>query len=155
MYAREYKISNDNPQVRLNKFSGTYYKMFMECGTNYESRNKVGQKVLDYLCDKFGIERVKLSVYNTPQLHHDWPNGLMKDKTLGRYLVGRNKIEMWNLTAKAKKEVASKTFWETLLHEFMHHYDYKVLKMSKSLHCTGFYKRITDLKTKMNNPSVD
>lgn len=146
----DYKLSNDIPQVRLNSFSGAYYKMFMECGTSYTNRNIVGQKVLDYLCDKFKIERVKLIVYNAPQLHHNNSNGSLRDKTLGRYFVGRNKIEIWNLTAKTKKDVSSKTFWDTLLHEFMHHYDYKVLKMGKSLHCVGFYKRISDLKEKMN-----
>lgn len=151
MYTKDYALSNDNPQVKLNRFSNTYYKMVMNCNSDYMSRAKVGQKVLDYLCDKYDIARVKLVVHNTPQRHHNNWNGSLKDKTLGIYCVGLNRIEIWNLTAKMQKEVSIKTFWDTLLHEFMHHYDYKVLKMGRSLHCVGFYKRITDLKVKMES----
>ena len=49
---------------------------------------------------------------------------------------------IYNTTTKTKKTIAIKTFYETLLHEFIHHYDIVGLKLGDSLHTSGFYKRI-------------
>lgn len=89
------------------------------------------------------ITEVKLTVLNKPQRKK--ANG----KTLGFYTVGRHHITIYNLTATTQKTVSIKTFYDTLLHEFMHHYDYKVLKLENSLHTSGFYQRISDLKNKL------
>lgn len=86
---------------------------------------------------------MKLTVLNKPQRKK------VNGKTLGFYTVGRNYITIYNLTATTQKTVSIKTFYDTLLHEFMHHYDYKVLKLENSLHTSGFYQRISDLKNKL------
>ena len=45
----------------------------------------------------------------------------------------------------------AKTIYETVSHEFIHHYYIVGLKLGDSLHTSGFYKRIGDLKEKLGN----
>ena len=47
------------------------------------------------------------------------------------------------------KVVAGKTFFDTLIHEFMHHLDRTLLRISSTPHSPGFYSRIDDLKRKL------
>lgn len=140
---KSYIKSNEIIEVKLKAFRNSFSKDIILCGESITDRQKVSQKCLDYLCDKFKIEKVKLTVLNKPQRKK--ANG----KTLGFYTVGRNHITIYNLTATTQKTVSIKTFYDTLLHEFMHHYDYKVLKLENSLHTSGFYQRISDLKNKL------
>lgn len=140
---KSYIKSNEITEVKLKAFRNSFSKDIILCGESITDRQKVSQKCLDYLCDKFKIEKVKLTVLNKPQRKK--ANG----KTLGFYTVGRNHITIYNLTATTQKTVSIKTFYDTLLHEFMHHYDYKVLKLENSLHTSGFYQRISDLKNKL------
>lgn len=140
---KSYIKSNEITEVKLKAFRSSFSKDIFLCGESITDRQKVSQKCLDYLCDKFKIEKVKLTVLNKPQRKK--ANG----KTLGFYTVGRNHITIYNLTATTQKTVSIKTFYDTLLHEFMHHYDYKVLKLENSLHTSGFYQRISDLKNKL------
>lgn len=140
---KSYIKSNEITEVKLKAFRSSFSKDILLCGESITDRQKVSQKCLDYLCDKFKIEKVKLTVLNNPQRKK--ANG----KTLGFYTVGRNHITIYNLTATTQKTVSIKTFYDTLLHEFIHHYDYKVLKLENSLHTSGFYQRISDLKNKL------
>jgi hypothetical protein len=54
-------------------------------------------------------------------------------------------ITLWMRTAQRRQVVAFKTFLRTLLHEVVHHLDYKYLKLEDSLHTEGFYKRESSL----------
>jgi hypothetical protein len=51
------------------------------------------------------------------------------------------RITIYLYTAKRGLMVAFKTYLKTLIHEFMHHYDWKGLKI-QSMHTAGFYKRV-------------
>ena len=46
-----------------------------------------------------------------------------------------------------------KSFADTLLHEFTHHYDTRYLKI-ESRHTAGFYKRISSLKGNLSDTTV-
>jgi hypothetical protein len=48
-------------------------------------------------------------------------------------------------TAVRRKVFAFKTFVNTLVHEFMHHYDTQRLQLGASFHTRGFYQRVRDL----------
>ena len=48
-------------------------------------------------------------------------------------------------TAVRRKVFAFKTYLNTLVHEFMHHYDHQRLKLGASFHTRGFYQRVRDL----------
>lgn len=50
-------------------------------------------------------------------------------------------ISVWMRTAQRRRVVAFRTFIRTLLHEVVHHLDYKLLRLEDSYHTQGFYKR--------------
>jgi hypothetical protein len=143
-----YKKSNDNPQVKYTKLSGKEYKALLECGESVNERYIKAKKLLDYLCTKYKIAPITLVITDKPQPNCTC-NGRLVKKTLGTYNPAFHKITMYNSTAIKKQAVSIKTFTHTLLHEFVHHYDFQVLKMENSLHCVGFYKRISDLQNKL------
>ena len=72
-----------------------------------------------------------------------WENGKTKGKG------DSPQITIYNKTAVKGDVISIKAFYDTLLHEFIHHYDYEVLKLDRSIHSAGFYKRISDLKNKL------
>jgi hypothetical protein len=139
-----YELSNKIECVTYNKFNKTYYTNLLNAKSVRE-RLKYSNELLNYLCIKYKI--------NTPQLviiDRNQPNRSNGHKC-GDYNVNRYVIRIWNKTAKLGKEVSIKQFINTLLHEFMHHYDYKVLKLDNSIHSKGFYMRISDLEKKLQN----
>ena len=54
-------------------------------------------------------------------------------------------ITVWMRTVQRRQVVAFKTFLRTLLHEVVHHLDYRMLKLADSYHTQGFYKRAESL----------
>jgi hypothetical protein len=57
-------------------------------------------------------------------------------------------IAISNKTAVRGQILAPKSFLDTLLHEWMHHYDTYRLKL-RSIHSKGFYLRLNNLKEKL------
>ena len=145
----DYEKSNKYDRVSLNRFRHTEYNALLSCGDDITERKFAAQMLLNYLCEKFGIAGVSLYVSPRPQLHTNKNNGNTKSKIYGCYYTNEHKITIYNKTAKLNKVVSIKVFADTLLHEFMHHYDYQYLKLGDSLHTAGFYKRIGDLKRKL------
>lgn len=144
-----YDKSNSITEVVLKRFSSSYSHDFLSSNTSIKDREKNAQKLVDYLCDKFKIPHCYVIISNKRQ-NHVTRNGKLVKKVYGRYLKNLNTIEIFNLTAMTKKPVAINTMYDTLLHEFMHHYDLTKLKLSDTLHTKGFYMRISDLKEKLN-----
>ena len=144
-----YEKSNKIESVSLNSFSRKEVSILLTAGESISERQKLAQSLVNYLCDKFKISRATVSVVNRSQPHSIGERGTLKSKTLGTYLVSSELITMYNLTAVRKQSVSIKTFLDTLLHEFMHHYDITYLKLGGTLHTAGFYKRISDLSNKL------
>ena len=57
----------------------------------------------------------------------------------------RDRAQVWMHTARRRQIVAFKTFLRTLLHELCHHLDYERLRLARSFHTEGFYKRESSL----------
>lgn len=140
---KDYIKSNSIESVRLKSFNKKYSSQVLKCDDDAINRHKESQVLLDYLCDKFKIERVYLKVLDTNQ------RAIRNGHVCGDYNPSFNVIRVYNRTEKKGQVVAIKSFYETLLHEFIHHYDYQVLNLGRSLHTGGFYKRIGDLKSKL------
>lgn len=144
MNSTNYEISNKIENVRLNSFKSDYSESLLNSSENIAIRQKRAETLLKYLCGKFKINNVTLLVTNK----------LRPCKGIGQiggwYVVNEKKIIIYNTTAKTNKTISIKSFYDTLLHEFIHHYDYEVIGLTDSLHTTGFYKRITDLKNKLS-----
>lgn len=110
-------------------------------------RQKLSHFLINELAFCAGIERLGVKVADKKQWHKR-RNGRVAVKKYGVYYPKTKKISIQNLTAVRGQELAPKTFLETLLHEWVHHYDFEHLKLN-SIHTKGFYERIRSLKEKL------
>ena len=54
-------------------------------------------------------------------------------------------IRVWMRTARHRQVVAFRSFLRTLLHELLHHLDYRHLRLADSFHTEGFFRRESSL----------
>jgi hypothetical protein len=94
------------------------------------------------------VPSVRLRVQDVHQPHKK-SEGRLAYKEYGAYYLDEQVIRISNLTSVRGKVVAGKTFFDTLIHEFMHHIDRKLLNLPSTPHSPGFYNRIDDLKRKL------
>lgn len=113
-------------------------------------RQYQGQRLLDVLDEAAGLPPCKLTVVDRPQ-RHSTRGGKLEMKTYGYYRIAweskpqRGTIRIYNLTAIRQQVLSPKVFLETLLHEWVHHYDFTGLQLDRSPHTSGFFARIRDL----------
>lgn len=138
-----YDLSNNIVCVKYNSFNKSYYNNLLKAKTIKE-RLYYSNELINYLCCKYKIVAPQIKIIDNNQPHNN------RGHKCGDYNVNRYVIRIWNKTAKLGKEVSIKQFINTLLHEFMHHYDNKVLHID-SIHSKGFYLRISDLEKKLQN----
>lgn len=139
-----YELSNKIESVNYNRFNKTYYNNLLKSKT-IKDRLYYSNELIKYLCNKYNIIIPQIKIIDNNQPH----NG--RGHKCGDYNINRCIIRIWNKTSKLGKEVSIKQFINTLLHEFIHHYDYKVLKLNDSIHSKGFYMRLSDLEKKLQN----
>lgn len=144
MVQTTYEKSNAVTNVRLNSFNKSYAKAMLSSKENRTDRLRKAQKLLDYLCDKFKIASVSVEVTDNKR-----PLKWNSAQVYGKYYPSVRHIVIYNTTAKTNKTISIKSFYDTLLHEFIHHYDFCELEFTESPHTKGFYMRIKDLKEKL------
>jgi len=123
----------------------------VDAGEDPHERRHIGQLLLDELCAAAGVGRVELVVADRRQVNqHDGRR--LQSKTYGYYRcwfeegeVSRARIRIYHRTAVRGQVVAAKVFLNTLLHEWVHHFDFSALRMSRSPHTAGFYSRLRAL----------
>ena len=119
----------------------------------HEERQRSSHFFINELAYNADVERIAIQVTNTKQWHKmqdSASNGAGRRKRLAvkryaTYYPRTKRISIQNLTAVQGRELAAKTFLDTLLHEWMHHYDFERLSLN-SIHTKGFYERIRSLK---------
>lgn len=111
---------------------------------DYEHRQRLSHFLINELAFNAGVERLKIRVKDAKQWHKK-RNGRVAIKKYGVYYPRTKSITIQNLTAVRGQILAPKTFLDTLLHEWMHHYDFERLRLN-SIHTKGFYERIRSLK---------
>ncbi|OGY47600.1 MAG: hypothetical protein A2840_00220 [Candidatus Buchananbacteria bacterium RIFCSPHIGHO2_01_FULL_47_11b] len=116
--------------------------------SDVEERQKLGEQLVDELCDAAQIQIVNLKISDTRQ-YHKRSRGRVVFKQYGYYRPKSSYIYIQNRTPARGQILAPKTFVDTLLHEWLHHYDTHRLQLN-SIHTTGFYQRLKDLKLKLN-----
>ena len=112
-----------------------------------DQRQTLGQSLLDELCDAAQIDICNVKVSDTQQYHRR-AGGRVVFKQYGYYRPRSRYIYIQNRTAVRGQVLAAKTFLDTLLHEWLHHYDTLKLGLN-SIHTSGFYQRLKDLKAKL------
>ncbi|MFA6526490.1 MAG: hypothetical protein WCT26_03730 [Candidatus Buchananbacteria bacterium] len=115
-----------------------------------DDRQRLSEALLDELSDAAGIDVVEVAVTDENQVHKRRGSRIIMKK-YGSYRPGSKIINISNRTAARGQILASKSFLDTLLHEWIHHYDTYKLKIN-SIHSKGFYGRLNDLKIKLKIP---
>jgi len=123
----------------------------LEAPDDHRERRRLGQLLLDELSAAAGLIRVELLVADRPQVHeHDGRR--LQSKTYGYYrcwfaeaAVSRAHIRVYHRTAVRRQVISAKVFLNTMLHEWVHHYDFAALRLPRSPHTTGFYARLRAL----------
>ena len=116
--------------------------------TRASEREALGQKLIDGVCRAMNIPPARLRVLDDRQ-PHKLRGGKLAYKEYGVYYFGNAAIGIANLTAVREQVVAGRTFFDTLVHELMHHIDRKLLGIPSTPHSPGFYARIDDLKARL------
>jgi hypothetical protein len=100
------------------------------------------QAVIELLCAAARVPAARLSLVDRA------PGEFRGDKLVVKLhgVCGPDgRITMAYRTAVRRKVIAFKTYLNTLVHEFMHHYDHQRLRLDASFHTRGFYQRVRDL----------
>ncbi len=111
-----------------------------------EDRRRVevaSQQLLDVFCQLLRVPPLRVEVCGKrPTNHYGELHGLY---TPANGKTTRDRVQVWMRTARRLQVVAFKTFLRTLLHELCHHLDYEHLKLDRSFHTEGFYRRESSL----------
>ena len=145
-----YDKSNSIIEVEKKKFSLKYMSDVLKASDDIRSRQKKAQALVDHLSKLYKINSPKVTVTERPRRSSG--NG----QTYGFYRHGGgypDTIVIYNTTAKTGKPVSIKSFADTLLHEFTHHYDTRYLKID-SIHSAGFYRRISSFKDHLTTTTI-
>jgi hypothetical protein len=118
---------------------------------DHKVRQALAQQLIDELNKIVQMPKCKVIVADRAQVHnHDGQR--LQSKTYGYYScdfesgqVTGARIRIYHRTAVRKQIIAPKVFLNTLLHEWTHHYDFAALRLKRSPHTTGFYKRLRSL----------
>ena len=143
-YNKSNKITS--VKFKVNISSVDLVKYLLDTSETKE-RQRLGEMLLDELSDTAQIDIVNLKISDTNQ-YHKKSNSRVVLKQYGYYRPKSNYIYIQNRTAVRGQLLASKTFIDTLLHEWLHHYDTHKLKLN-SIHTKGFYLRLNNLKEKL------
>lgn len=120
-------------------------------GDDHRERQRLAQLLVDTLDDLAGLVPCAVVVADRPQTHaHDGRR--LQSKTYGYYrcwfaggVVARARIRIYHRTAVRQQVITTKVFLNTLLHEWVHHFDFAGLRLPRSPHTSGFYARLRAL----------
>ncbi len=143
-YVRSNSITDVKISINIRMVDLVYYLLAVNTASE---RHRLGEILLDELCDASLIDIVNLKISETNQ-YHKKSGGRVVFKQYGYYRSKSKYIYIQNKTAVRGQMLAAKTFIDTLLHEWLHHYDTYKLKLN-SIHTKGFYLRLQDLKKKL------
>lgn len=118
-----------------------------------ERRQKLSIWLANRLCEGAKIDLVDVRISDKKQ-YHKKSSGKTVFKQYGYYKPQQKYIYINNKTAVQGKSLASKTFLDTLIHEWLHHYDHEYLGLD-SIHTAGFYARLKDIKEKIGYFALD
>ena len=124
----------------------------LDAGDDAAERQRVAQHLVDELSREAGLPPCQVVVPDRPQVHrHDGRR--LQSKTYGYYTyrvdaqggVAWARIRIYHRTAVQQRVISSKVFLNTLLHEWLHHYDFHGLRLPRSYHTAGFFARLRGL----------
>jgi hypothetical protein len=124
----------------------------LDVGDEASERERIAQHLVDELSRAAGLPPCQVVVPDRPQVHrHDGRR--LQSKTYGYYScrldaqggVAWARIRIYHRTAVQQRVISAKVFLNTLLHEWLHHYDFHGLRLPRSYHTSGFFARLRAL----------
>jgi hypothetical protein len=124
----------------------------LDAGDGAAERERIAQHLVDELNREAGLPPCQVVVPDRPQVHrHDGRR--LQSKTYGYYSyrlgaqggVTWARIRIYHRTAVRQRVISAKVFLNTLLHEWLHHYDFHGLRLPRSYHTSGFFARLRAL----------
>ena len=124
----------------------------LDTGDTAAERERIGQHLVDELNRAAGLPACQVVVPDRPQVHrHDGRR--LQSKTYGYYSFRSGpqgslawaRIRIYHRTAIQQRVITAKVFLNTLLHEWLHHYDFHGLRLPRSYHTSGFFARLRAL----------
>jgi hypothetical protein len=120
----------------------------VDASDSHLERRRLGQLLLDELDALAGLPHCELVVADRAQVHEH--NGQrLQSKTYGYYrctfaegAIKTARIRIYHRTAVRQQVISPKVFLNTLLHEWIHHFDFAGLRLPRSPHTAGFYTRL-------------
>lgn len=118
---------------------------------DHRERGRLGQMLVDQLDTDLRLPPCRVIVADRAQVHqHDGRR--LQSKTYGYYRcrftgtgVTDARIRIYHRTAVRQHIISAKVFLNTVLHEWMHHYDFAGLGLDRSPHTAGFFARLRGL----------
>ena len=118
---------------------------------DHRERMRLAQLLIDDLDAVAGLPPCRVTVADRAQAHrHDGQR--LQSKTYGYYQcaftdgeVANARIRIYHRTAVRQQVISPKVFLNTVLHEWMHHFDFAGLGLDRSPHTAGFYARLRAL----------
>lgn len=121
------------------------YRELKGCHTNWlkgalpTALTAAAQAFVDFLSMTFLVPPIALSLVDRARPHGRDEKGRVRGELYGSCTYHGN-IRIYLRTAARGQRTAFKTFFNTLVHEWVHHYDFEAL--GDTIHCAGFYQRI-------------
>ena len=120
-------------------------------GDDPGERRRLAQMLVNELDDLAGLDPCQITVADRRQVHeHDGRR--LQSKTYGYYQcttreghVTGARIRIYHRTAVRQQVISPKVFLNTVLHEWVHHFDFSGLGLPRSPHTSGFYARLRAL----------
>lgn len=122
---------------------------------DHRERARLAQLLVDDLSASAGLPHCRVTVADRAQAHqHDGTR--LQSKTYGYYTcsfregaVADARIRIYHRTAVRQQVISPKVFLNTVLHEWVHHFDFAGLGLERSPHTAGFYARLRALAEAM------
>ena len=97
------------------------------------------QQFMDTLSKIFLVPPKALSLLDKPRPHSRDEKGRVRGELFGS-CASMGNIRIYLRTAAREQCTALKTYFNTLVHEWVHHYDFEAL--GDTIHSSGFYERV-------------
>lgn len=144
---RAYERSNAVPAISVPSSDELRFRVpalaSALAGADRRVVEKESQRLIDEFCRLLGVPALRVEVRGArPTNRYGELHGLYLPASTR---LRPDRVQVWMHTARRRQVVAFKTFLRTLLHELCHHLDYEHLKLGRSFHTEGFYKRESSL----------
>jgi len=146
---RDYRRSNLILQIDYVPSPETRRAAMQVLEIDPEQREGPSVELLERMGRELKVPPVHLKFLNKPQKHRK-KNGRLTYKEYAHYHPDHG-ITIYNKTAVREQYLAAKSYLDTLVHEFLHHLDYELLKLTHTYHTKGFYSRLGDLMLKLQD----